>query len=90
MLELLETSRATLSIACAVATASGVAWLFSRAPYIHTIGGRKSPPGPKRQILIGNAKNFPRDNLHDRYAELQQQYGEFLFCRFANIAFPIV
>lgn len=34
------------------------------------------PPGPPRDPILGNMRNFPRDNLAEACNELQKSYGE--------------
>ncbi|KIM33229.1 hypothetical protein M408DRAFT_309401 [Serendipita vermifera MAFF 305830] len=80
MFEQFEANKTGLAIACAVATASGLVWsLLSGPPYIHTIGGRTSPPGPKRHFILQNAKNFPTTHWYDRLAELQKEFGDVVY-----------
>ncbi|KIM33263.1 hypothetical protein M408DRAFT_326044 [Serendipita vermifera MAFF 305830] len=62
-----------------IAATGGLAWLLSRKPYVHEIGGRKSPPGPKRKLLIGNAKNFPTTKWMEAFSELQKTYGDIIY-----------
>jgi hypothetical protein len=34
------------------------------------------PPGPPRQFLIGNLRQFPRDHFHKKFCEWHKLYGE--------------
>ena len=34
------------------------------------------PPGPPRQILIGNLLQFPRHHFYDKFCEWHKLYGE--------------
>lgn len=63
-----------------VVTGSLAAWLLSRRPYVHVVGGRKSPPGPPRSTwpLLGNIRNFPK-NWFEQFSALQKEYGDVLY-----------
>lgn len=74
MASILDGTSAAYALGLLAATGS-LAWLLSRKPYVHTIGGRESPPGPKRKFLIGNAKNFPVSGWMDAFIELRKTYG---------------
>ena len=38
--------------------------------------GIPAPPGPPRDFLIGNLRQFPRDNFYGTFCEWQKDYGE--------------
>lgn len=77
MSSILDGTKTTYALGLIAATGS-LAWLLSRKPYVHTIGGRKSPPGPKRKFLIGNAKNFPGSGWMEAFSDLQKIHGMHL------------
>jgi len=35
------------------------------------------PPGPPRDFLIGNLRQFPKDNFYGKFCEWQKEYGKF-------------
>jgi hypothetical protein len=77
MFDRLEANKATYVLICAVATASGIWWLLSRPPRVHDARG-KSPPGPKRQPVVGNIANFPTTGWMEEFTKLQKEYGKSL------------
>jgi hypothetical protein len=34
------------------------------------------PPGPPRDFLIGNLRQFPKDHFYDKFCEWQREYGK--------------
>ncbi|KIM33242.1 hypothetical protein M408DRAFT_151524 [Serendipita vermifera MAFF 305830] len=62
----------------ALITGSVVAWLLSRPPHVHVVGGRRSPPGPKRLPLLGNIRNFPK-RWFVEFSAYQKEYGDILY-----------
>ena len=38
--------------------------------------GMPAPPGPPRNFLIGNLRQFPKDNFYGKFCEWQKEYGE--------------
>lgn len=43
------------------------------------------PPGPPRDPILGNMRNFPRDNLAEACNELQKSYGDIVFLQLPGI-----
>jgi hypothetical protein len=37
--------------------------------------GAKLPPGPKRDFLIGNFRNFPRKRWYETFSQWKEEYG---------------
>jgi hypothetical protein len=35
------------------------------------------PPGPPRDFLIGNLRQFPKDHFYAKFCEWQKEYGEW-------------
>jgi len=35
------------------------------------------PPGPPRDFLIGNLRQFPKDHFYGKFCEWQKEYGKF-------------
>ena len=35
-----------------------------------------SPPGPPKDFLIGNIRQFPKDHFYAKFCEWQKEYGE--------------
>jgi hypothetical protein len=75
-----EANKATYALACAFATASGIAWLLFRPPLVHNERGQ-SPPGPKRKPIVGNVGNFPTTGWFEEFTKLQKEYGERLIVK---------
>jgi hypothetical protein len=38
--------------------------------------GAKLPPGPKRQLIIGNLRNFPKGRWYETFSRWKQEFGE--------------
>jgi len=38
--------------------------------------GIPTPPGPPRDFLIGNMRQFPKDRFYSKFCEWQKEYGE--------------
>jgi len=38
------------------------------------------PPGPPRDFLIGNLRQFPKDHFYGKFCEWQKEYGECTSC----------
>jgi hypothetical protein len=37
--------------------------------------GAKLPPGPKRELLIGNMRNFPKKQWYETFSQWKEEYG---------------
>ena len=35
-----------------------------------------APPGPPKDFLIGNLRQFPKDHFYSKFCEWQKEYGE--------------
>jgi hypothetical protein len=35
----------------------------------------KLPPGPEREIIIGNMRNFPKKRWYETFSQWKQEYG---------------
>jgi hypothetical protein len=40
--------------------------------------GAKLPPGPKRDLIIGNLRNFPKEKWYETFTGWRQEFGEHL------------
>ena len=38
--------------------------------------GIPAPPGPPRDFLISNLRQFPKDHFYSKFCEWQKEYGE--------------
>jgi len=38
--------------------------------------GIPAPPGPPKDFLIGNLRQFPKDRFYNKFCEWQKEYGE--------------
>lgn len=39
----------------------------------------KLPPGPKREFLIGNLRNFPKDRWYDAFTRWKEEFGDIVY-----------
>jgi len=37
--------------------------------------GISAPPGPPKEFLIGNLRQFPKDHFYNKFCEWQKEYG---------------
>jgi hypothetical protein len=37
--------------------------------------GAKLPPGPERELLIGNLRNFPKNRWYDAFTHWKEEFG---------------
>ncbi|PVF92925.1 hypothetical protein CPB86DRAFT_716542, partial [Serendipita vermifera] len=46
--------------------------------------GAKLPPGPKRDFLIGNFRNFPKNRWYETFTRWRKDYGDILYLDLAG------
>jgi hypothetical protein len=74
-LKYLSESPATMgAVALSLATVGYV--LAQRFKQSSHLKGIPSPPGPPRDFLIGNLRQFPKDHFFTKFCEWQEEYGE--------------
>jgi hypothetical protein len=74
IIDTMEAKKVIYALAGAAATASGIWWFLSRLPYVHDARG-KSPPGPKRKLIVGDIRDFPTTGWMEEFRKLQEEYG---------------
>lgn len=48
------------------------------------------PPGPPRQFLIGNLRQFPKDHFYEKFCEWQKEYGDVVYVEIPGIPMVII